>query len=279
MKTKLPLVLAMALFFPVGANAKDLAGHGVSIAFGVVPQQSASRLAAVWTPILGYLSDKTGYAFHFKTARDIPTFEQRLAAAQYDIAYMNPYHYVAFNRRPGYRVFAMEKDVSLGGIVVVAKRSHISSISQLNGKTIAFPAPAAFAATLLVRAQLGREGVRVAPKFVSSHDSVYQAVAKGMYPAGGGVMRTLENLDPTLRSRLRVLWSTDTYPPHAIAAHRRLPTAVIQKIQEAMFHMHEDPTGRELLKAASFKGITAARDSDYERVRALGFDRLERLPQ
>ena len=141
------------------------------------------------------------------------------------------------------------ENVSLAGVLVVARNGPITRISQLDGKTVAFPAPAAFAATLLLNAQLRKEGIRVEPRFVSSHDSVYQAVAKGLYPAGGGVERTLENLDPALRKQLRVLWTTDAYPAHAIAAHPRVPGPVVEKIRQAMINMHENAAGRDLLAA------------------------------
>ena len=42
------------------------------IRFGIVPQQSASKLARLWTPILNYVSTKTNYQFQFKTAPNIP---------------------------------------------------------------------------------------------------------------------------------------------------------------------------------------------------------------
>jgi len=41
------------------------------ITFGVVPQQSASKLAKVWGPILGYLSEQTGKQFRFSTLHRI----------------------------------------------------------------------------------------------------------------------------------------------------------------------------------------------------------------
>ena len=63
----------------------------LTLSFGIVPQQSATKLAYLRTPICKYLSDHTGQRVVFKTAKDIPSFEQRLAAGEYDIAYMNPF--------------------------------------------------------------------------------------------------------------------------------------------------------------------------------------------
>ena len=71
--------------------------------FGIVPQQSASHLATKWGSLLAYIESVTGVKLSFKTASNIPQFEQRLASGGYDIAYMNPYDFTRFNHSPGYR--------------------------------------------------------------------------------------------------------------------------------------------------------------------------------
>ena len=62
-----------------------------SLTFGIVPQQSASRLAEEWGPLLSELSRRSGVLLVFRTAPSIPVFEERLAKGAYDLAYMNPY--------------------------------------------------------------------------------------------------------------------------------------------------------------------------------------------
>ncbi len=265
------LVLALFTLQPV------LADQPPTLSFGIVPQQAASKLAKLWGPILAYLGEKSDTRLQFKTAPNIPVFEQRCADGEYDIAYMNPYHYTVFQRAPGYRVFARQKDKRIKGIIVVAKDSPIRKLADLSGSTLAFPAPAAFAASVLSRAELSRLGVDFTPKYVSSHDSVYRTVAKGLYPAGGGIQRTLNNVDPAVREQLRVLWTSPGYTPHAIAAHPRVPDEVVARVRQAMLDMTGDPTGRELLSQIKFKGIEAAEDKDWDDVRGLGIELLERL--
>ena len=46
----------------------------VSYSFGIGPQQSATELAKRWTPVMQYLSEKSGVTLQFTTAKDIPTF-------------------------------------------------------------------------------------------------------------------------------------------------------------------------------------------------------------
>lgn len=244
-------------------------GESEVLTFGVVPQQAASKLARLWTPILRELGERSGHRLEFKTAPDIPSFEKRLSEGFYDFAYMNPYHYTVFGEKPGYRAIGKQKNKQIRGILVVRKDSPINNIHELDGQTLAFPAPAAFAASVLPRNHLAAERIHISPKYVSSHDSVYYAVEKGLYPAGGGIMRTLKNLHPGLKNKLRILWTTPPFTPHAIAVHPRVPNHVTARIQAEMYRMHEDDKGKRLLGNVRFLGINPADHDDWNDVRAL----------
>jgi phosphonate transport system substrate-binding protein len=247
------------------------------LTFGIVPQQSASRLASLWVPIFKYLEEVTKKPIHFRTAPDIPTFEKRLAAGDYDFAYMNPYHYTIFSKNPGYKAFAKARGERLKGIIVVRKDSPIKSLNELNGATLAVPAPAAFAASILTRAYLSNVGIQFTAKYVSSHDSVYRTVAKDLYTAGGGVIQTFENVAPEIRDQLHILWTSQGYTPHAFAAHPRVAEGLVKKVVIAMETMDQNATGKALLDAINFKGIEAASDSDWDDVRDLNIQLLDHL--
>ena len=216
-------LIAVSASFLVEAGEKLQTPSTVS--FGIVPQQSASKLARLWAPILAYISKETGVQIVFGTGKDIPTFEERLRKGEYDLAYMNPYHYTVFHETTGYRAFAKARDKKINGILVVRKGDGITDISQLQGATLAFPAPAAFAASILTRAYLRAQGIEFTPKYVASHDSVYRSVAKGLYPAGGGIVRTLRNMSADVSEALDILWQSSDYTPHAFAAHPDLDAA------------------------------------------------------
>jgi len=281
MKIRLTLGLLLPIFLlaaaPTSNAAKDDDQERQGLTFSVVPQQTASKLARLWVPIIDYLARSAGSELKFRTAPDIPEFERRLAAGEYDFAYMNPYHYTVFSREPGYRAFAKAKGQLLKGILVVRKDSPIQDPHELSGATLAFPSPAAFAASVLTRAYLTQGGIEFTPKFVSSHDSVYLAVAKGLYPGGGGVVRTFESLGPDVKDQLRILWTTKGYTPHAFAAHPRVPEATVVRVAETMVAMSQSEEGRALLEPLSIQGFETARDKDWDDVRALGIDLLDNL--
>jgi len=246
-----------------------------TLTFGIVPQQSASKLARLWIPIFTYINEQSGLKIRFATAPDIPTFEKRLAAGEYDIAYMNPYHYVVYHDKTGYKALNKARDKHIKGIIVVAKNSSITKLKDLDNTTLAFPSPAAFAASILTRSDLKEHDVNFTPKYVSSHDSVYRTVAKGIYPGGGGIVRTLNNLEPEIRDQLKILWKTKGYTPHAIAVHPRMSKADADKLQQALSGMEQHKTGKGLLTGIKIKGFENAVNTDWDDVRKLQLKQLK----
>ena len=247
-----------------------------SLSFGVVPQQAASRLAEDWGPLLAEVSRRSGVSLVFRTAPNIPAFEERLATGDYDLAYMNPYHYVVFHKASGYTAFAKEQERRLKGILVVRKDSAVLKPADLAGKTVVFPAPAAFAASILPQAEFGRLKIPIETRFVASHDSVYRAVASGLHEAGGGIQRTFEAMPTDVREQLRVLSETPGYTPHALAAHPRVPAAIVERLRMAMASLADDEIGRALLAPLAFRGLVAAQDREWNDIRALDINLLAR---
>lgn len=247
------------------------------LTFGVVPQQSSQVLAQRWLPVMSYLSNKTMLDIRFTTAKDIPTFEQRVATGEYDIAYMNPYHFTVFNQTPGYEALAKEQGKRIKGIIVVPKDSPLKNLDDLDGTRVAFPSPAAFAASIIPRAKMDIEGIDITPEYVSSHGSVYRSVAQGFFPAGGGIMRTFNNAPAEIREKLRILWVSSGYTPHAIAVHPNVSADKRLKIQQALIAMAADPEGEALLAGLKMRAFEEAKDSDWDDVRDLNIKLLDKF--
>ena len=262
------LCLALTTAAPVGA-AED----GAEFTFGIVPQQSASRLARMWGPFLNELGHQTGVTFRFRTTKDIPTFEACLAAGAFDFAYMNPMHYTIFSQEAAYRAIAHQEGKRLKGVMVARAGSEFTELSSLAGQVIAFPSPGAFGASILNRASLQQADVSFEPAYVKSHDSVYRAVAAGLMSAGGGVTRTWNALDPDVRARLQIIHETEGFTPHAVAVHGSIEPEFAHGVQIALLGMASSEP--DLVQGVGMKGFVSARDTDWDDVRALGMDRDE----
>lgn len=270
------ICLTFAILF-CAACAKADTEVGRSLTFGVVPQQSATRLAEEWGPLLAEIGRRASVQIVFRTAPTIPAFEEHLGKGAYDLAYMNPYHYVVFHDVAGYRALAREKNRRLSGVVVVRADSSYRVLSDLAGKSLALPAPAAFAASILPQSEFARLKIPIDVTYVSSHDSVYRNVAAGLAAAGGGIQRTLAAAPAEVRAVLRVLAETPPYTPHAIAVHPRVNHAVSERLTAVMVALDSDQVGRKVLETLKFSGIMLAKDADWNDIRALNIRSSERV--
>lgn len=243
-----------------------------TLTFGVIPQQSAAVIAQSWTPLIDYLGKAAGLPLELKTAKDIATFQERAGAGEFDLIYTNPFHYTVLNRSAGFSAFAKEKERSLKGIIVVKKEGPIQTLEDLEGKTLMVTSPAAFAASILPRAELDHRGISYQTQFSTTQDSIYLAIARGIFPAGGGIQRTFDAMPPEIRDQLRILWTSKGFTPHAFAAHPRVSSMTVEKIQVILEKMDQDPDGRAILEGLGFKGFVKAKNEEYNDVRELKID-------
>lgn len=221
--------------------------------FDVVPQFPAAKIYAAWAPLLERVGQSAQVCFELRIAPSIPEFEQTLWSGQSQLAYANPYHAViAFKRHRYIPLLADGKD-KLSGILVVPKDSKAQNVEAIKGQQVAFPAPNAFAASLLIRAELARQHIDISPVFVKTHGNVYRAVIARDIPAGGGVNNTLASESKEVQSQLRVLYETNAYTPHPVLAHPNVPAQWRQRVQEAFLALTKDEPGQRLLEGVGIE--------------------------
>lgn len=242
---------------------------------GIVPQLPPREIVSTWTPVLKEVGQRSGQCLVLVVAPSIPAFEQQLRGGALDFAFLNPYHQVMAQRWRGFIPLVRDGQTPLEGILVVRKDSPMRRLSDLNGATVAFPAPNAFAASLLPRALLARSGIRIRPSYVRTHSNVFRAVILGSNQAGGAVNNTLQRERPELRQQLRVLWRTPPFPAHPFSAAAQVPASVRQAVQRGFLELGQTPQGRQLLAKAQLpKVVKADHGRDYAPLAALGLERF-----
>jgi len=247
----------------------------------VVPQVTPVEIAQRWAPLLGRLEKETGESFQLRLTDRIPAFEKDFLAGLPDFVFLNPYHAVMAAKAQGY-IPLVRGGEPLTGQLIVDRQGPYRKLADLAGKTIAFPAPNAFGASLYMRALLTeREQLAFTPVYVGTHQNVYRSVVKGEAAAGGGVESTLERESPALRSRLAVIYTTPGAPPHPLAAHPRVPKAVRDRVVAVILRLQADPEGRKLLASVDLGGAMPADYArDYAPLERLGLQRhAETVPR
>lgn len=239
-----PLYAAVCLLFATEAVAQAPERY----TFAVVPQYSATELYKDWAPLLQRISRDSGVPLDLKIAASIPKFESEFSKGIPDFAYLNPYHAVMAKRSHGY-VPILRDSKPLSGILVVRQDSPYKSASELNGKTIAFPAPNAFGASLFMRALLSESvGIKFDTRYLSTHPNVFRHVIRGEAAAGGSVGAAFNDELPQVREQLRIIYKTPEVSSHPVSVHPRVPESVRRAVAQAFLALAKDDAGRALLK-------------------------------
>lgn len=253
--------------------ATSAAQAGPEYRFGVVPQFEPRKLSAIWTPILEALEKRTGFKLVMVGSTRIPEFEGEFEAGRYDFAYMNPYHSVMAAKTQKYEPLVRDGGQTLFGILVTAKDGPVGSIADLADKNIAFPAPNAIGASLLIRADLERQHKIVfTPYWAQTHTSAYLNAALGKVAAAGGVMATLQQQPQGVRDKLKIIYETRRVAPHPVMAHPRVPTADREKLRQAFLDLGASEEGQALLAKVPIRKVVAASTSDYREISGWGLE-------
>lgn len=270
------------LILGIGISAYGFVAHGACLGdrssaqvlkVYIVPQFTATQIYTRWVPILEQVGKISNQCFELVVPTSIPQFEKDLLDGKPDFAYMNPYHAVMKWRSAHYIPLIASSD-PIYGILAVAKTSQLANIKELAGGRIAFPAPNAFAASLLIRATLAKDGVPFEPVYVKTHSNVYRSVVRGDVSAGGGIQSTLMSEPSELKSELRTLMETKRYTSHPFSANSRVSDHVRKKVQTAFLEIDQAPEGADLLKNAQLtKPMIVSYKVNYEPLESLNLER------
>lgn len=243
--------------------------------FGVVPQFEPRKLADIWVPILNELEKRTGLKFKMVGSPKIPDFEISFLGGEFDFAYMNPYHAMLAGEKQGYVPLVRDGGRELFGILVVPKESPIRDLKELNGQKVAFPAPNALGASLLMRADLETlHDIKVRPIYVQTHSSVYLNVILNKAMAGGGVASTLKRQKQEIQERLRILYKTRAMAPHPVTAHPRVPKEHREAVRQALLDMAGTEDGKALLNKIPMRQAIPAKLEDYQILKEWGLEKF-----
>ena len=258
-------ITLIALFLIIIFNTNNVyADKNRVYSIGIVPQFEIRHIRKIWNPIIKEIEKNTGYKLRLIGSPTIPDFEREFNAGRFDFAYMNPYHILLAEKSQGYIPLVRDIGRKLHGILVVRADSGINSIKDLNGKKIAFPAPNALGASLLMRANLKNiHGVDFNPVYVKTHSSVYLNVVVKQTDAGGGVQKTLNQQKNNIKGALRIIHRTPDVSPHPFVAHPRISPEVREKIRNTFLKLAKNETGKSLLSKIPMKKVGEAKMNDY----------------
>ncbi len=262
------LVVALVLL-PFSSLAADKA-----LRFGVFPYKSPKEMMKLFLPIARQLEEAIGRPVHLVTTPNAVTFNQRAIAGDYDLIWACNTCYLQIHAKAGYEVVARGYPSFQGG-VIVRKDSHLSELSQLQGKKIAaigkgsYAGYQFFANSMEVLGYTMPGAVKVS--FLRKLDSIVFSVVGRQYDAGIIRLDALaSHRFARVRDQLTVIHTSTVIPQFPFAVNPGTDQELIAQIIEVLTGINNStPQGKDILQKLKIKGIETCMDHDYDGFRTV----------
>jgi phosphate/phosphite/phosphonate ABC transporter binding protein len=148
-------------------------------------------------------------------------------------------------------------------LIFTKRNSETRRLEDLRGKIIAFEDPGSTSGHFLPKFFLSRMGFKLSEKtriepnvspeevgyiFVYSHDKIVDLVLIKSVAAGAFSNDDYAALNARKKSDITILAETDRLPRHLLSVRRDLDPALVNRLEQLLLSMHQDPEGRLILQ-------------------------------
>lgn len=240
----------------------------------VYPVTNSNALHELYEPLIQYLQKGIpDLNIQLVTSASYNEFEIRMRDHLFDLVFANP-NQALEGIKAGYTILAKSgDDEKYRGIIVVRKGSGIQTLADLKGKKICFPAPTAFASTMMNLYYLQTHGLDVNHDIVRNYchvaESVFTNVYVGNCSAGGVWLLPWEKFrktNPAIAELLEVKWQTPALVNCAWLARNDMKKATREKLLELFLGLPQTETGRKILEKLSVSKYEPADEATYKPV-------------
>lgn len=238
---------------------------------GIHPLHNPQRLMEVYGPLVDHLNaGMPDVDLQLEASRNYEEYEKKLYGGEFAFAMPNPYQTVLAQRR-GYRVIAkMGDDTQFRGLILVRRDSPVRSVQDLRGRTVAYPAATALAATMLPQYYLHTRGLdvnrEVQSLYVGSQESAITSVLRGHVAAAATwsvPWRAYQKENPVQAALLEVKWQTEPLVNNSWMVREDVPPEVAQRFTHLLVGLGDDAQGRSLLQRLPAAPFELASDKTY----------------
>jgi len=270
-------------------KSRELGSKERPINLMLTPSTDAQAIIRNGEELGAYLYKKTGLHVRVSVPNYYITVVEAFGTSRADIAIMNTFSYLLanskYNAQPVLKVKRRHGELSYRGEFIVRADKGITSLSQLEGKTIAFVDPSSTSGYIYPSEMLKRQNIK--PKeemFANGHSQVVMKVYQGEVDAGAVFYSppdtvTGELLDarckvatqfPDVYDRVKIIALTDPIPNDPVVVRNGLPHEIVEKLVSALLDFQTTAEGKAALMAiASVEGFVRTNNSDYNEVRNL----------
>lgn len=243
--------------------------------FGVHPLHNPKRLFEVYQPMVDFINARLqGGQLRLEASRNYDAYDEKLFQGYFDFALPNPYQTV-ISTQHGYQVFGkMADDENFRGIILIRKDSSIETVSDLQGKSVSYPAPTALAATIMPQWFLYQNGLDIhqdiTNNYVGSQESSIMNVYLGITDAASTwppPWLAFIKERPEIAEKVIVKWQTPPLLNNGLVVKKKVPIEILKQVSDAIFELQLSPEGRKILAAMELSQYEPATNKTYQPVK------------
>lgn len=262
------LILSLTLAHDCTASSATKSSPAPYI-LGVFPHLSSGQIEKLFAPLAAHLSKELGRPVRLRTKPTFAAFTQELSRRTYDIAFVQPFDYVAAHDKYGYVPLACRTG-QLAADLVVLPDSPLHTLQDLKGKKIGLP-PYVAAISYLVRKDLLKSGMNlqndVTLEYFKSHDACLNQLMLNKVDVCGSARHPIRFYENKWHVNFRTLATTKTIPPALFMALRRIPLKDRNAIRRAILSWQQTKQGRDMLTGSGFTMFQKATEAEYNVMR------------
>ena len=238
--------------------------------FGVYPYLSISRLEQAYAPLAAAFAEQIGQPVRFGTARDLPSYSQRVLQGDFDIALVPPFAVVPLVDERGY--VAIARRPSQPSRIVVLINSPLKTLADLRGTTLGLP-PLYSPVNAIIHIALDRQDLHEnedfrAQHFPSTPACLHRLLVNRVDACATGGGASLATFERKMGVKLRTLFETEPFPHMLLVTRPDFPDDQRERLRSFILDLRHSSEGRELLRQIGPDiDFVPYRSSDYDIIR------------
>ncbi len=286
MRTGIRIFVILLLFIAIRVRhitAEEIrpgdASHAKTLLIGLIPEQNLFKQVERYEPLADYLSQKCGVEIRLKILTRYGNIVSNFVSLGMDGAFFGSFTYALAHIKLGVEVLARPEGLdgtsTYHGLIFVRQDSGIKSIRDMKGKTFAFVDKATMAGYLLPLAYFKEHGISdyetylKETYFTGTHEAaIYDVLDKkaDVGAAKNTIYKRISDKDSRIANELVILEKSPDVPENGLAVRRSLDNSLKRDLKAALLRMHEEPTGKEILRDFGARRFIETRDEDYKPV-------------
>jgi phosphonate transport system substrate-binding protein len=241
---------------------------------------SPKETFAYYRQLLDYIGQKLGREIQFIQRKTYGEINELLARSQIDLAFICSGPYVVGKEKHGFELLAtpeVQNSHFYHSYLIVNKNSEYQDMADLRGRVFAFTDPDSNTGKLVPTFWLSEMNEKPETFFSKtiytySHDNAILAVARGLVDGAavdGLIWEYYHNKNPVFTSETRIIRKSEPYGIPPLVASKSLSSDLKTHIRRALFDMHHDPKGKQIISELMIDRFVSPRDEWYDSIRKI----------